>query len=322
MQKSKRLLTFAAGTLVAIASGCTTTSIKDSTFYKDFAVQKELNTSRKFPEHSHKPMHYKHPAPQKSPCPEKVQCPPIAKRGLYTEPWTHKTPQPQKVTTLSGSEPRKISEKNIRYNLEKIVLHGREYHVENNSLKEENELDFILKKVELGTELRRSPYGQPCGTSEVISEKIYIPTLVKNKEGKRLIGSSLKTKGKFGVTAQTTKYDLENVQVGVIYETNQDTRFNLLTAFMNGKEYFVPAVDDTDRFYIIPLKTTQIGTEEFSGRIRLTNKTDGFFELKEIPTKQYNAREKEKTKKIGGDAGRLDKSTEFYSSTQPAVQPH
>ncbi|MBS3089099.1 hypothetical protein J4402_05005 [Candidatus Pacearchaeota archaeon] len=317
MQKPKRFLTLATGALVTIASGCTATSIKDSTFYKDFAVQKQFGASHKSPQHFHET--YKPPIQQKAPpCPEKIQCPPQTKHGLYTEPWTSKTPQSQITSTLSHSEPRKTSEQDIKFSLEKIVLHSQEYYVESNSQKREGELDFILKKEEPGTELRRSPYNQACGKIEIVSDKVYVPTSVKNCEGKKLVSAALKTEGKFGVSARTAKQNLEGVQVGVLYENNEDIRFNLKTAFINRQEYFVPVVDDS--FYIIPLSTTQIGTEKSSGRIRLTNEKDGFFKLEEIPAKQYDAR-KVKTTKQQPNAGRLDSSTEVYSPARPSTQP-
>lgn len=312
MRKTKRLLTFATGALITIVSGCTTTSIKDSTFYRDFAVQKNFGDSHK----SHEPKNCKSPTPQQTPpYPEKNQCHPLTQRGLYTEPWTHKIPQSQGTTTLSCNEPRKVSERNIEYGLEKIVLHSNEFYVEPNTQRRKGELDFILKKEEAGTELRRSPYGQACGKIEIVSDKVYIPTLIKNKEGKILVSAALRTEGKFGVTAQTTRHNLDDVQVGVLYETNEDARFKLKTAFINGKEYFIPAAEDS--FYIIPLNNTQIGTEKVSGRIRLTNKKDGFFRLEEIPAQDYNSRKAERQE---NDAGKIYLDTKPCASTQPVIE--
>jgi hypothetical protein len=252
-------------------------------------------------------------------CPEKSPCPPQCQRGLYIEPWTHKTTQFQETSTLSHNEPRKIGEQNIRYCLEKIVLHGKEYYVESNFQRGENELDFVLKREEVGTELRRSPYGQANGKIEIVSAKVYVPVVVRNNQGKRLISASLRTEGRFGVIAESTQQDLGDVQVGVLYETNEDTKFKLKTALINGREYFVPAADGS--FYITPLSSTQISTEKVSGRIRLTNQKDGFFKLEEIPAQQYNLRKVEGITNLECGTGNIDKSTAIYSPQTAQSKP-
>ena len=103
--------------------------------------------------------------------------------------------------------------------------------------------------------------------------------------------------------------DLENVQTGVFFSTQEDYPYKIKTVILNGQEFYTPAVRDNDQsadgseldFYLMSKSGTQREISP-SGKITLIGKGN-LFRPRKIDSASYQQRKKEHLKESDGDVG-------------------
>lgn len=101
--------------------------------------------------------------------------------------------------------------------------------------------------------------------------------------------------GKYGKRAQIKEYNTKDITTGVIKENQDDALYNLRTIKINGKEWYVPVVENTSLndpnalpFYMMEVeRTIKIITPD--GEIRLRNE-NGFYKPIKIIKTDYEVR--------------------------------
>ena len=186
-------------------------------------------------------------------------------RGLTTE--TDYQRHPIKLATpfnVKGGELRRVTNNDYRYALESQVVHEEEYDVQPNRYQGQNEEAIILIK---SNESREVP-DEKSKTLIVEADTIYIPQIVNAPDGKPARRIPLSNDGPYGVSVKFTKYDLKNVQTGIIRKTQEDAQFEIktMTLGFDGEgrpiEWYIPKVErnsaaDADAlpFYMIRKET-------------------------------------------------------------------
>ena len=215
---------------------------------------------------------------------------PEPRRGIITES-DHTIPSQyfEFEHAIRGSLPTKVTNNNYQYSLEKIIVNGEAYYLEANRSKQENELEFILKK-----DNEAIPFP---GYLE--SDTVYIPT-------KYMIGKSpatefkLKKDGDFGIKVKRTTPPVNKIDNGIVYVTQEDVEFAVKATAIpsisnpNEKEaYFTPFFENPTTkiktVMFLPVKSTQVAPTP-DDRIIMRNTVQGMYELVGMPAKDYDAR--------------------------------
>ena len=172
-----------------------------------------------------------------------------AQHGLISETDFQRTSVSYKTpNSVKGHELRRATEKDAKYNLERVVIKENDLYVENNRFRNEGELDFYFTKFED----HHKQMDNSTNETRTTSDFIYIPTQFKvtvDEGGKKVEKPakkmSLSTQGKYGIKADITRYDTRNIDAGIIREDQSDTKFNIKTQFIKGQEWYVPVVEES-----------------------------------------------------------------------------
>lgn len=217
------------------------------------------------------------------------------KKGLITETNYQRSPvYHQTLDNLKGAQLRQVTDNDSKYVLERVVINGNDIYILNNEYKKDGELEFRLTKYEDHKKLIDDKEKK----TEITSNNFYVPNKVTRKVDNKEVPAreiTLSTTGKFAKKAKIKKYETNELETGIINEEETDILYNIRTIVINGKEFYVPRVEndkinDSDSlpFYIMPINGTKkiINAE---GEITLRNE-DGFYRPKKISKNDYEAR--------------------------------
>jgi len=213
-------------------------------------------------------------------------------RGLITGPFSKREPiLLASPANIKGNEPRRVTENDSPYNLERVVINGHDLYVEKNTKKQEDERDFYFIEFMDHRKILNNR-GKEIG---ITSDIIYIPTEVKTGDEipKRITYAA---EGRFGKKARITQYNLENIETGIIKETQKDTRYKLGTEFVAGNEWYVPRVEEEKMresnalpFYMMYFPSSQKEIDA-NGAISIKNEL-GFYRPMAVSRQDYEKRE-------------------------------
>lgn len=205
---------------------------------------------------------------------------------------------------IKGAELKKVTNKDSRYSLERIVINENDLYVESNEYATNNEKNILFRKYGESEKIIDDEERKTTVTSDFM----YIPTRLGTKETdpilcdcpeRKITRLALSDSGRFAIKAQIKKYDLSGVQAGIIGETNKGDSFNIRTMIINGEEFYTPAIEDSAlnnldipeglSFYMLPVKGTKKGIDS-NGRLVLINENGEIYRAIKIKRSDYDSR--------------------------------
>ncbi len=217
-------------------------------------------------------------------------------RGLITESNFKREPTYlNSPDNIKGNEPRRITQKDTPYNLERVVINGHDLYVEKNHKKQEGETDFYFIRFQDHVKELDANWKRIDTTAETlyIPTKVYITDKVTNTVSlaKKI---TYTTEGQFAKRAEITKYNVENIETGIIKETQEDTRHKEGTQKIAGYEWHVPRVEKDKMsekalpFYMMEVRDSKKYINA-NGEISLSSDF-GFYRPVAVTRTSYDAR--------------------------------
>lgn len=215
-------------------------------------------------------------------------------------PVKQKSPVNYTSEGIKGNTPQRVSNRHTRFALEDVVLHEERYKPLPNVMQEEGEMPIVFCHKD-DIVLRISDEGSKERIVGIKAKNIYIPTIVLNGQGKKKTMIKLATPEedqKYGVKVRMPNPSTKDMQAGVLKTTEADYPYKIKTIVINDQEFYVPAVEDSERsvegdkqnFYIMP-KTGTSREIDPKGVITLMN-GDGFYRGIRVSREDYEARKK------------------------------
>jgi hypothetical protein len=228
-------------------------------------------------------------------------------RGLVTSPQNpSRSAKNLDFNVYKQNEPMSEESSEYNFSLERIVLHGDQYFVQENTFQRPNEASFYLIKNE---DALISLEGK------ISADNLYIPTRQTKKETRGSLTvevpfttARLESSGKHGIKAKMRSYDTSDVQTGIIESGSEDIEFQIKTLSVgyndiNGKrkseEFYVPIVLDNNGIkdlnpdflptYLLSADNTTINLKT-DGEIILKNTDSGILRPKRISFEDWEKR--------------------------------
>lgn len=213
-------------------------------------------------------------------------------QNLSTKPTANPVPASRYSTpdNIKDSEIGSVSNKNIKHDLESVVLGGELLWIEKNYYPATNELSFAYTKDSDAT-MHINP-----GMKTITHRKdfVYIPTLVLNQVQEPAHTLELTASGPYGIRAKRTLPDIQGIERAISHSTEKDISFELYTIRISGEDFYTPRIENTNtnadviKNYHIPVQGTSIEISP-SGAVTLISKK-GIYLPRKISIHDYYSR--------------------------------